>query len=342
MTVTLRPAANMPYRRSMSDWAHSTADRTTREGVADEIRGWLRAAGDSAIYSRLATAAIDDGPMLDLVARIENVPPMNLLFGAVQLLRGGPLPDLPYAQFREFALDNAERIVEIGATRRTQTNEARRCAVILPFVAQAVAGLGDGPVHAIDIGASAGLNLCLDRFAYDYGGTRIGNGPLTLACENRGRFPLPDGVPTFATRTGLDLAPVDVEDADAVAWLEALVWPEHMERLERLRAAIAIRRETPVSMVAGDALETLPRVVRDLPPGPVLLFHTIALYQLPEHLRETLDNIVAELARERPLARVSFEPRPGSVFPLIHVGERPYETPALASGHHHGAWIDRP
>ena len=326
----------------MSDWAHSTADRTTREGVAHEIRGWLRAASDSAIYTRLATEAMDDEPMLDLIARIENVPPMNLLFGAVQLLRGGPLPDLPYAQFREFALDNAERIVEIGSTRRTQTNEVRRCAVILPFVAQAVAELGGGPVHAIDIGASAGINLCLDRFAYDYGDARLGEGPLTLTCENRGGFALPDAVPTFASRTGLDLAPVDIDDSDAVAWLEALVWPEHSERLERLRSAIAIRRQTPVTMVAGDALETLPHVVRDLPSGPVLLFHTIALYQLPESLRLELDDIVAALAAERPLARVSFEPRPGSAFPLIHMGARPYDAPALASGHHHGAWIDRP
>jgi hypothetical protein len=326
----------------MSDWAHSSADRGTREGVVAEIHGWMRAATDSPIYTRLAGEIAQDPALLDVVARIDNVPPMNLLFGAVQLLRGGPLPDLPYGEFRDFVLAHEQHIVEIGCTRRTQTNEARRCAVILPFVATAVAGFGDGPrVHAIDIGTSAGLNLCLDRFAYDYGGGVVGHSALTLTCDNRGGFALPAVVPQFASRTGLDLSPVDVNDPDAVAWLEALVWPEHTERLERLRAAIAIRRQTPVDMVAGDALETLSGVVRSLPAGePVLIFHTIALYQLSQERQDVLDNLVADLARERPLARVSFEPRPGAASPLIHMGARPYENPALASGHHHGAWID--
>jgi hypothetical protein len=327
----------------MSDWAHSRADRGTREGVAAEIRAWIRAAADSPIYCRLAAEVAEDPAMLDVVARINNVPPMNLLFGAVQLLRGGPLPDLPYGEFRAFVLAHEEQIVEIGCTRRTQTNEARRCAVVLPFVAEAVAGFGGAPVHAIDIGASAGLNLCLDRFAYDYGAGVIGDSALTLTCENRGRFTIPSRVPAFATRTGLDLAPVDVDDEASVAWLEALVWPEHSERLERLRSGIAIRRETPVTMVAGDALETLPDVVADLPEGePVLLFHTIALYQLPTEAQARLDDIVDALAKTRPLARVSFEPRPGSVSPLIHTGARPYDKPTVASGHHHGAWLDVP
>ena len=332
----------------MSDWAHSSADRGTREGVAAEICGWMRAATDSPIYLRLAGDIAEDPALLDVVARIDNVPPMNLLFGAVQLLRGGPLPDLPFSEFRDFVLGHEEAIVEIGCTRRTQTNEARRCAVILPFVAQAVVGLGgargaDVPVHAIDIGTSAGLNLCLDRYAYDYGRGVIGESALTLACENRGDFVLPRSVPVFATRTGLDLAPVDVGDPGAVAWLEALVWPEHTERLDRLRKAIAIRRETPVTMVAGDAIATLGEVVAGLPAGePVLIFHTIALYQLDAGAQGAIDDIVAGLARERPLARVSFEPRPGSVSPLIHVGARPYENPAVASGHHHGAWLDVP
>lgn len=326
----------------MSDWAHSSADRGTREGVVAEIRGWMRAATDSPLYSRLAAEITEDPALLDVVARIDNVPPMNLLFGAVQLLRGGPLPDLPYGDFRAFVLAHKEEIVEIGCTRRTQTNEARRCAVILPFVAKAVAGFGDVVVHAIDIGTSAGLNLCLDRYAYAYGGGVIGSSALTLPCENRGGFSLPARVPEFATRTGLDLAPVDVADPDAVAWLEALVWPEHAERLARLRAAIAIRRETPVTMVAGDALGTLPGVVRALPTGePVLIFHTIALYQLPQDAQDRLDSIVVDLAHERPLARISFEPRPGSVSPLVHVGARPYANPPVAQGHHHGAWLDR-
>jgi hypothetical protein len=323
-----------------SAWAHSAADRGTRAGVAAEIRAWMRAAADSPIYSRLANAVAEDPVLLDLVARIDNVPPMNLLFGAVQLLRGGPLPDLPYDAFREYALAHEERIVEIGRTRRTQTNEARRAAVILPFVASAARELG-GKVHVVEIGAAAGLVTCLDRYAYDYGQGVIGDSTLTLTCENRGGFAVPDAVPGFASRTGLDLAPVDVDDPDAVAWLEALVWPEHAERLERLRAAIAIRRETPLTMIAGDALTELSAVVSALPPGPVLIQHTVALYQMDAAWHRDLDDVVLDIARNRDIARVSFEPSAESLYPLIRTALATTDAPAVGVGHHHGAWVDR-
>jgi len=334
----------------MTGWAHSNADRATREGVAAEIRAWMRAATDSPLYLRLAGAIAEDPTMLDVVARIDNVPPMNLLFGAVQLLRGGPLSDISYAEFREFVLANEQRIVEIGCTRRTQTNEARRCAVILPFVAQAVAELGGGPVHAVEIGASAGLVTCLDRYAYDYGdgviraagnGAGSAGGELVFTCENRGGFAVPGTVPTFATRTGLDLAPVDIDDEDQRAWLEALVWPEHTERLARFRTAIAVRRATPVTLVAGDALTELPRVIASLPPGPVLLFHTVALYQMSAPWHRELDNVVAGLSRERPLARVAFEPRAGFTHSVITTALAFADAPAVGVGHHHGEWVDR-
>lgn len=321
-------------------WAHSSADRGTREGVAAEVRAWMRAAADSPIYLRLADAAASDPDMLDLIARIDNVPPMNLLFGAVQLLRGGSLPDLPYDDFRAFALANQGSIVEIGRTRRTQTNESRRAAVILPFVAAAAAEFG-APVHVVEIGAAAGLVTCLDRYSYDYGDGVIGDGSLTVTCENRGGFAMPNAVPGFASRTGVDLAPVDVDDPDAVAWLEALVWPEHAERLERLRAAIAIRRETHVEMIAGDALTALPDVVAGLPPGPVLIQHTIALYQMDAAWHRDLDDVILAIADSRDLARVSFEPSARSLFPLIRTALATSDAPAVAVGHHHGAWVDR-
>ena len=212
-------------------------------------------------------------------------------------------PDSPYAEFRDFVLAHQEQIVEIGCTRRTQTNEVRRAAVLLPFVAEAAAAW-DQPPHVIDIGASAGLVTCLDRFSYDYGSGVIGDSSLVLTCENRGHFAVPDAVPTFASRTALDLAPVDVDDGDQVAWLEALIWPEHTERRERFRRALEIRTETPVTVVAGDAAETLPRVVAALPPGPLLIWHTIALYQMPPAHHDALDDvIVGSVSGPRPGAR---------------------------------------
>jgi hypothetical protein len=193
----------------------------------------------------------------------------------------------------------------------------------------------------VEIGAAAGLVTCLDRYSYDYGHGVLGGGRLTLACENRGGFAVPDAVPTFATRVGLDLAPVDIADPEAVAWLEALVWPEHSERLERLRAAIAVRRETPVTMIAGDALTELASVVEGLPPGPVVIQHTVALYQMDAEWHRALDDAVVGVAKTRPVARVAFEPRADSLFPVVTTALAATGAPAVAVGHHHGAWVDR-
>ena len=92
--------------------------------------------------------------------------------------------------------------------RRTQTNEAARCATLLPALARL-----PPPLALIEVGASAGLTLLIDRYSYDYAGRRIaGQDPLapTLRCEPRGRVPLPERVPEITWRAGLDLNPLDV------------------------------------------------------------------------------------------------------------------------------------
>ena len=97
------------------------------------------------------------------------------------------------------------------STRRTQTNETARCAGLLP----AFAAVADGrPLALIEIGASAGLNLRWDHYAYDYGGRAAGvpSSPLTIACELRGPHVPPLDPPPVAWRAGIDLSPVDASD----------------------------------------------------------------------------------------------------------------------------------
>ena len=341
----------------VTDWTER--DRTDLALAERVVRNWL--AADSPLYQLFTARIADDSEMLRLVAAIDNVPPLNLLYAGVQLMLtpgdalarwyprygGNAAPsEEAYIEFRAFALERRSAVVDIGRTRRTQTNEVGRSAVLLPFIVSELTSTSE-PVHAVDVGASAGLNLCLDRYAYNYSGTVVGDSSLTLACDNRGRFPvpgngLPESLPVFATRTGLDLAPVDVEDPDAMAWLEALVWPEQNGRLERLREAVAIRRDTPVTMVAGDAVETLAQVEAALEEGTLLLWHTVALYQLTDEQNAELDDIVAEIATRRRVVRIAFEMPKNSDYPEVRVGIRPWEGPALAVGHPHGAWLDRP
>src|SRR4029079_11103538 len=98
------------------------------------------------------------------------------------------------------------------------------------------------------IGPSAGLNLQWDRYRYVY---PTSPEPITwgdpgstvkLTTELRGGRDLPSLTPLHAAtwRTGIDVRPVDPADEDAVTWLRALIWPEHVERHARLLAAIEI------------------------------------------------------------------------------------------------------
>lgn len=348
-------------------WAQD--ERRDRDHVAAVVLEWIEAC-DSPLYVHLAQQCAQDRDMLALIARIDNVPPMNLLFGAVKLiltrddalaawyphLAGEGARDVDadvYPTFRAFALEHAEFVEEVGRTRRTQTNEVGRGAALMPWIATEAQRLNrlcatpGAPVHLVDVGASAGINLCLDRFDYSYSGQRVAalrpaSARVMLECENRGRFTLPIAPPGVGERIGLDLNPLDVTDPEQVAWLEALVWPGHEDRLGRLQAAVAIRLETDVTLIAGDAADTLAALDQALPPGPVVVFHSVMAYQLSPAQREGLDDAVEHLASSRPVGRVAMEPLGISKTPELRVGLRLDTAHVVARAHPHGRWLDVP
>src|SRR5690606_16706662 len=87
-----------------------------------------------------------------------------------------------------------------------------------------------------------------------------------------------------------------------MAWLRALLWPEHVDRLSLLNAAIEVARAHPPKLVAGDFREVLPRHVPGAPAGSVpLIFATFVLNQFPRPLLDDLRAMLLELSRQRPL-----------------------------------------
>ncbi len=290
----------------------------------------------TALYFRLSRELIGDGKLLVLASNVPaHQPAPNLFFSAVHylLMREGadkpsPLreffPDLttqlntrddPYPVFREFCLTHAADIRKLLETRRVQVNEIGRCAYFLPafqVVAQRVSG---EPFALIEVGASAGLNLLWDEYAYDYGEEMIygaRDSEIRLPCRLRGekRPRLYAELPEVTVRFGIDLHPNDVLDEDAMLWLRALVWPEQIERARRLEKAITLARKHPPLVIEGDALDVVPRAIdaieRDM---PVLLFHSFVLNQFSSQARARYSALLTEHSAGRLIYDLSLEPK---------------------------------
>ncbi len=314
-----------------------------RVGTAENYRAFAaEARGRSPRYEQLATAVADDPVVLAFLSTLPAAKRQpNLLFAAACYLLGEPA-DL--GTLRMLASGRRDELARTMLTRRTQTNEAARCATLLPALA-----LLPEPLALLEVGASAGLTLLVDRYSYDYGGHLIrGTDPRApvLACQPRGPVPLPARVPEVAWRAGLDLNPLNVADDDDVRWLECLLWPGEAGRRERLAAAIETARRDPPRVYRGDLLADLPSLVSQAPPDAALvIYHSAVLAYLTEPQRaQFADLVMAQraiwLSNEARgiLPGVSVPERDGSdmnCFVLVQDGIR---ATALTEGH--GTWIE--
>src|SRR3954447_14598932 len=265
-----------------------------RDRIATGYRRFaeVEAAEPSPLYARLALAVAGDREVLAFLAALPTGKRQpNLLFAAVRFLSG--LPAGP-EDLRRVVLEDGDRLRATMLARATQTNEAARCAALLPLLAAL-----DGPLALIEVGASAGLCLYPDRYSYDYDGVRVGPpSPVHLRCTTSGGVPVPVRLPEVVARVGIDLNPLDPAGEDTRAWLRALIWPGPAadERLARLDAAAAIAAREPARMLTGHLLDRLPEAVHTAPAGAsVVVFHTAVLPYVPSAERAAFTELVHEL-----------------------------------------------
>ena len=208
----------------------------------------------------------------------------------------------------------APELDAIISTRLVQTNHVQRALALrlgLSMIAPAVAG----PVHLIEVGTSAGLNLRFDRYGYQLSGRTYGaaDSPVQLAADVYGRTPPPDldTQPGVGSVRGIDLSPIDVRDPGARDWLEALVWPENHHQRTLLRRAMAGVAADPPAIRAGDAVDVLPRLAGELPPGQArVVFHAATRLHVPRDRRDAFDAAIRSLSSTGPLWWLSVEGAP--------------------------------
>lgn len=334
---------------------------------------WLRFAFEAErlnapVYAAIARDVHGDAEIRALAAHAQlHQPHPNLLFGAVHylLLRGEARGEIAqyyrtlgnsraidarmYPAFREFCLTHADALAPIIASRVTNTNEVGRSSLLHPGFLELARGAGE-PLHLIEIGPSAGINMFWDRFGYSYirGAETFASGApdaeVILECELRGSHLPPFGPsPIVATRVGLERNPVDRSNPANRDWLRALVWSDHLPRLQRLEQALAATADTKPDIRAGNALSLLHDALAAMPAGGTVgIYHTIVTYQFSDDERAALDDLLVIAGLRRPVWRLSFEATPGLVFPLALTcyADGTKTTHELAHCNAHGAWLE--
>jgi hypothetical protein len=298
----------------------------TIEQTAERFRLFAKEVGHLPVYSRISTAAADDVTMLELM---EEAPlgqrRLNLLLAAVHDLlldgvvhplgswyptvNGGVAPpaDDPYPAFASLVDEQHEGIVDALRNRATQTNEPNR-SCLWRLALPAVAATVDARVSLVELGASAGLNLCFDRYTYDFSPDGSASDALLRCAVRTGEVDTDAPVPPIVDRVGLDLTPNSVDDPRAVRWLKACIWPEQLDRHRRFDAAIAIAQESPPRLVAGDLVDDLPSVVATLAQDTHLVVcNSWVLAYVERGRREELEETLGRLAAARPVTWLSAE-----------------------------------
>jgi len=279
--------------------------------------------GYSPLYDRICRAVAANDDVLDLIdeaPRRGHQP--NVLLGAVHYLLLGGLDHRlaavyagtsdadPGPLFIDVCLTHRAEVLELLATRHTNTNEVGRSAILGPALTEVAARCGE-PLGLVDVGCSAGANMYCDRYHLDYGAngsTGPADAAVRIACEVIGGHPpLAPMLPAIAARIGIDRDPVDLTDDDNVRWQLACVWPD-TGRLPRTRRALEEVRRTPPLIVRGDAVETVGDVVARLPgEATAVVTTTWAIAYLPPARRIEFRDALAAASRDRTVAWVSAE-----------------------------------
>ncbi len=302
---------------------------------------------------------VSDQPMRDAI-------PLRYLATAHRLALAGDAPGL--AQFypscggswhgeniaHEFVETAHQHRTEFtaGMQRNVQTNEVGRA----PALASAFSLISHRhglPLDVFEIGSSAGLLSRWDQYHYDTGHARLGDPASALRFDaSWWTAPVPSlhSNVRIARRRGSDIAPIDASTRDGRLTMMSFVWPDHVERMARLRAALDIAAQFPVTVEQADAGEWL---THHLASGPqsgtaTVVFHSIVWQYLPKPTRDRVRGaLYAAAARAHqgaPLFWVRMEPATAAVADVRLTSWPGGSEEVLAEVGYHGAdirWLQR-
>ncbi len=298
--------------------------------LADRMR---RHAGEADhLYGHLMRAMADDwernGPVREICRRWENAPTgavfqLRLLAGLFRIVLTGRAPELEqfypclggtsdpsvaWPAVRPVFSSHVEEL-EQALTVAPQTNEVGRSNALLVGIFLAVARTGLTSVRLLEPGCSAGLNLLVDRFRFVNPAWVFGpaGSPVELVGGVHGDVRASDF--EVVARRGCDVSPVDITTGEGRLRLRSFVWPFHVERHERLSAALTLARQTPPVVDTAPAGEWLERQLGPAGDQRVLtvVWQSITRLYWPDDEVARVFEVVEQSATRAPIAHVSME-----------------------------------
>jgi hypothetical protein len=245
------------------------------------------------------------------------------------------------------ALAGADDFIAEWMHHTPQTNEVGRAAAIGAALMEVGQRFGL-PFELFEIGSSCGLNLNLHRYDYDLAGTFPGipGSPVKIAPEWRGEPPRVAPLEVLRAR-GVDLNPLDPNDATTCERLLSFVWADQPHRAARLEEALAMARQHPPALERGNAIPWIAARLAEPQEAGVCraVFHSMFIQYLDvQDRRAIIESIHAAGDRatlDRPLAWISLEwTLTRSEVQLSLTCWPSGETRLLATCHPYGEWID--
>lgn len=284
--------------------------------VLDTVVADLRAGGVSAdLLAGRADDPLGSALALRFLAAVHRIvldgraPELAAFFPSV----GGTAVGDPGPAFLR-TVDRHRDEVSRGMEDGVQTNEVGRSAVLVGGYAEVGQRTGL-PLRVLEIGASAGLNLRWDHYAYDTGRVVAGDPESPLRFDRVWEGEPPDLPATFsvAERAGCDRNPLDPTTPEGRLALMSYVWPDQTDRFERLDAAIEVARRVPAVIEQADAADWASARLREPTPGlATVVVHSIVLQYLSgparERFREAVAAAGARATEVAPLAWLRMEP----------------------------------
>jgi hypothetical protein len=290
------------------------------------LRDWL----PCPLYHELGPVVAKDPELLTIAAQGRpGQMPVTLFFSAVHylLLAGNPHelrdfypsvvgsaarpPTGAGPVFVDFVRRHRAEVEAVMRVRLVQRHVVLRAAMLrlgMSWIGRET----DGPIHLVEVGASAGALLRFDRYRYEIGGHVFGDHTSTVTISPQwkdDRVPDLDAVPPVASAVGIDLHPVDPSDPDERRWLHALVWPDDQAEHLLLDAALAELIADPPRLRQGDAIDLCPIIANELPAGaPRVVFHAAVRMHVPPERQPAFDAALATLGHGGPFYHLFLEP----------------------------------